>query len=69
MEQHFEVKPIGVKYICDTCQKGEMLPTGNNNFMVNTPQFEHKCNNCGTKIKLTDKYPLIRYQQLLATEQ
>ncbi|EOO29044.1 hypothetical protein IIU_05726 [Bacillus cereus VD133] len=62
MEQQFEVKPIGVRYICDICHIGEMCPTGNNFFMEDPPKLEHMCNQCGAKIKLTDKYPIIKYQ-------
>lgn len=60
MEETFAVKPVGVKYICDSCRKGEMLPTGKN-YWSNPPQFEHECNQCGGKINLEEKYPLIRY--------
>lgn len=64
MEQNFDVKPIGVKYICDDCLKGEMVPTGKHDFYPEHMEFEHQCNNCGIKIKLHDKYPLIRYVSL-----
>ncbi len=34
MEQRFEVKPIGVKYICDSCEEGEMIYTGEMLFLI-----------------------------------
>lgn len=64
MEKEFTVKPIGVKYICDYCKVGEMISTGNNNWSSNPPKLEHKCNHCGTKILLNEKYPLIRYKTI-----
>jgi DNA-directed RNA polymerase subunit RPC12/RpoP len=64
MEETFDVKPVGVKYICDKCGKGEMLPTGRNDWSANPPLLEHECNYCGTKMKFHEKYPLIRYQTI-----
>lgn len=64
MEEKFLVKPVGVKYICDSCKVGEMLPTGNNNWSSNPPKFEHKCTHCYTKVLLNEKYPLIRYENM-----
>lgn len=28
MEKEFEVHPVLARYICDSCEEGEMLPTG-----------------------------------------
>lgn len=64
MEETFEVKPIGVKYICDTCEKGELLPTGENSWSQEIPNIEHGCTNCESKKMLPEKYPLIRYTRL-----
>lgn len=61
MEKEYQVKPVGVKYICDTCEKGEMLPNGKNNWNVELPLFEHECSHCNTRKMLTEKFPLIRY--------
>ncbi|PFR59003.1 hypothetical protein COK36_20065 [Bacillus cereus] len=62
MEQRFEVKPIGVKYICDSCEEGEMIYTGEMLFF-NPPTFKHTCNNCDSNQNFIEKYPLIRYQE------
>lgn len=64
MEKEFLVKPIGIKYICDTCNEGEMIPTGENNWLTNPPNFNHKCNKCGKELLLSDKYPIIRYKEI-----
>lgn len=62
MEERFEVRPYGVKYTCDYCNKGEMLPTGKNNWSTDLPQIEHWCDKCNYKVDLSEKYPLIRYE-------
>ncbi|AOY53362.1 hypothetical protein [Clostridium perfringens] len=64
MEKEFLIKPVLVKYICDFCNKGEMMPNGKNNWLSNPPKFEHKCNKCGNKIVLNEKYPITRYKIL-----
>lgn len=61
MEETFKVQPIGIKYICDLCKIGEMIPSGNNNWSSSLPKIEHKCNYCGNKIFLNEKYPIIKY--------
>lgn len=62
MEKRFEVKPYGVEYTCDSCEEGEMLPTGKA-FWSDPPKFEHKCNKCGNTLSLLEKYPVIRYER------
>lgn len=62
MEKEYFVIPVGVKYICNFCGGGEMIPTNKNNWSVDPPNFEHKCNNCGKEILLNEKYPTIRYK-------
>lgn len=64
MEETFRVKPIGVKYICDFCGKGEMNQTGEMKMYENHVNFIHTCDNCYKEIELKQKYPLIRYEQI-----
>lgn len=64
MEEIFDVKPIGIRYVCDYCGKGEMVPTGKNDWSVNPPKLEHMCKKCEFKMILNEKYPLIRYTPL-----
>lgn len=64
MEKTFTVKPVGVKYICDSCKNGEMLPTENIKMFEKHIEFTHKCKKCGSEKDFTEKYPLIRYEQL-----
>jgi len=65
VEEKFVVQPVGVRYRCDSCKSGEMLPTGSNDWSSNLPNFEHKCNKCGAKVILNEKYPLIRYEIII----
>lgn len=64
LEVTFDVKPIGINYICDSCQKGEMNQTGEVKMYEHHATFVHKCSNCSEKKELKEKYPLIRYQQI-----
>ncbi|EGT0683314.1 hypothetical protein IZT14_001706 [Clostridium perfringens] len=61
MEKEFCVKPVLVKYMCDFCNEGEMIPNSKNYWSLDPPKFEHKCNKCGKKIILDEKYPIMRY--------
>lgn len=62
LEKTFEVKPIGVKYICDSCEKGEMRTTGKMKMFETHAEYHHTCDTCGAESDLPEKYPLIRYQ-------
>lgn len=64
MEKEFLLKPIGIKYICDNCNEGEMMPIGENSWLSNPPKFNHKCNKCGSEKLLNEKYPIIRYKTI-----
>ena len=64
MEEKFDVSPIGIRYICDSCNNGEMLPTGEMNMYENHATFIHKCKTCKNEKELMEKYPLIRYEQI-----
>lgn len=62
MEKEFDVKPVGVKYICDACKNGEMKPIGKMKTYENHAGFVHECDSCKTEMELRDRYPLIRYE-------
>lgn len=62
LEETYKIEPIGVKYICDKCKEGEMLPTGNNDWATNPPQFEHACTFCNQIENFEEKYPLVRFK-------
>lgn len=62
MEEYVEVKPIGVEYICDFCDRGKMINTGDIKMYENHATFIHRCEKCGVLKELPEKYPLIRYE-------
>ena len=64
-EETFKVTPIGVKYICEFCGKGEMIavndepvviPAANMAFMI-----KHRCNKCNGELMLPKTYPYIEW--------
>jgi hypothetical protein len=63
MEKRFEVRPYGVKYMCNRCNKGEMIPTGRN-IWTEPPRFEHICIHCKSIVELAEKFPLIKYENI-----
>lgn len=64
MEKQIEVKQVKVKYTCDNCGEGEMLPTG---YVLAScpPQYPHTCSNkCGYCKNFKKKYPSIEYVEV-----
>ena len=62
MEKSYEIKPVGIKYVCDNCDEGEMLVSGNIMLMTDPPKFPHKCNVCDFEKNFTTKYPFVTYR-------
>lgn len=61
-EERFEIKPEGVRYICENCHKGEMKYEPNPEDMsldMDIPMYTHRCEACGTVMKLPRVYPYI----------
>lgn len=59
-EQTYELKPVGVRYVCDKCGEGEMQRNG----IVLTaypPRYMHACSKCGHRQAFTEVYPSIRW--------
>lgn len=59
-EQCYDIKLIGVRYVCDTCGKGEMRFSGIERF-TNPPIYQHVCSDCGARADLFVQYPTIRW--------
>lgn len=62
MEKEINVVPYAVIRICDSCNQGEMLPTGE----VKYPGplwCEHRCERCGNTNNFNEKYPLIKFRR------
>lgn len=63
-EERFPIKPEGVRYICENCQKGEMKydPDVNKNLLdMGLNLYPHKCTNCGIQMDLPKVYPYIEW--------
>jgi predicted RNA-binding Zn-ribbon protein involved in translation (DUF1610 family) len=58
-----KVKAIGIGYECDKCTYGTMEFTGAT-FLTNPPKYGHKCDNCGEKMMLKDKYPTTKWERV-----
>jgi hypothetical protein len=63
--KEFEVRTVGIDYICDECLEGKMLPTGGSMLLSDPPQFAHQCDNinCCAKANFTERYPTFRVER------
>jgi len=64
-EQTKPIMTVQVSYLCDTCNKGEMLPTGSI-LLSHPPQYPHTCNNptCDNRANFKERYPTVRYVEV-----
>lgn len=66
-ERAFNVKPIGIKYICEFCNEGEQICTNKSPIIVEKngvkiPNMrEHKCSKCGKIMMLPKSYPYVEF--------
>lgn len=61
-EETFDVKPIGVRYKCEYCGKGEMkVVTDNAITLQYNTMIKHKCTECGGELLLPKMYPYIEW--------
>lgn len=63
-EEYFELHPVGVKYICEFCNEGEMQVNTDpvSAAYTSMPQmYEHKCNKCGKTYLLPKSYPYVKF--------
>ena len=61
-EERFQIKPEGVRYICEFCNEGEMkyiphIPADNH-------LYEHECTKCKKHMLLPKVYPYIDWVPL-----
>ena len=59
-EKKVKAIPYAVIQLCDVCETGQLLPTGNNKYIPDI-QIEHKCNHCGKTQTFQESYPAIRF--------
>jgi predicted RNA-binding Zn-ribbon protein involved in translation (DUF1610 family) len=64
-ERTYEVRTVGVDYLCDKCGDGVMEQTGIM-LPMDPPKWRHKCNRCGEVSDLWQKYPTVRWERLPA---
>ena len=62
-EKAFDVRVIGVNYVCDGCNNGLMEHT-NMALMTDPPQYPHQCTHCGAVKNLLKRYPYVRYEEM-----
>lgn len=69
-EMLFELRPIGVSYRCELCERGEMEVDTNEALTIcwdgeagahKMPMRTHICNNCHGTMKLPKTYPYIEW--------
>lgn len=63
MEEKTQVNTYEVKYKCNKCNEGYMIPSGFV-YTTNPPKFQHICDNpnCGNIVTLDKAYPYIEYE-------
>jgi len=67
MERRYEVRPYGVRYICDACGRGEMLALQGTQAYVQEAGrilIRHVCSVCHTLTTFPDKYPTVRHEDI-----
>jgi predicted RNA-binding Zn-ribbon protein involved in translation (DUF1610 family) len=63
-ERTYQVRTVGVEYVCDQCGAGTMQLRGNTMLMSNPPQYPHQCDKCGHRQDLLAKYPTYRVERV-----
>lgn len=62
-EKLFEVNPIGVKYICEFCNVGEMIYAPDRVIDAHDlRRIPHICSNCNKEMILPKIYPYVEWQ-------
>lgn len=62
-ERDYDVRPVGVEYVCDECGVGLMMHT-NMAIMSNPPQYPHHCSDCGAVKNLEQMYPMLKWERV-----
>ena len=67
MERRFEIRPFGVRYMCDNCKQGEMIAiVGPQAFVQEADKLlvRHICNLCRNIATYKERYPTVRYEDV-----
>ena len=57
-EEAFSIRPIGIRYICEFCHKGEMKYFSHD---AEKRLFAHRCTKCNKEMLLPKMYPYIEW--------
>lgn len=60
-EQAFRIHPVGIKYICEFCHKGEMVYDPKEKYLTPDALKKHVCDKCGGVLMLPRMYPYIEW--------
>lgn len=66
-EEMFDVKPVGVRYRCELCEKGEMVVDHQEGEMIKLAVdvkpmlIRHQCTKCKGTMMLPKSYPYIEW--------
>ena len=65
-EEAFKVYPVGIRYKCEQCGKGEMIATQSDPMVFDSISNlshlrKHKCTECGLELLLPKTYPYIEW--------
>ena len=66
-ERTFTIRPIGIKYICEFCNEGEMIYKNSDPIIMelvnNQPiMHPHVCSKCGKSMLLPKMYPYVEWE-------
>jgi uncharacterized protein (DUF983 family) len=64
-EREFEVEPVGIAYVCDSCGQGEMVSAEAETTAAEEARqagYRHRCTSCGQEDTLAESYPTIRFR-------
>lgn len=63
-ERTYEIRPVGVEYVCDRCLIGTMVAQPGPQLTSFPTQVWHKCTECGYEQTFSGIiYPTIRYER------
>ena len=66
-ERKFEVRPVGVEYVCGRCGDGVMVAGKLTLGADDEPAWMHTCPSCGHSQPLPEKYPTVRFERVEPT--
>lgn len=62
-ETRFNITPVGIKYVCDECNKGEMVAVKDVGLLTYPIQYPHRCTVCDNTKNFFTTYPKIIWEE------